>query len=378
LTALDVFLRTADLLPEPMLLVSLTGTIEATNAAFARMFGWPLSAVAAQPLSRFSKSVSPEFLDYLRRCAGTRQMLPGAVSLQHVDGTEIRCRCQGAVFSPSIDGKAAQVLLRVIPQEQASTRFIALSNKVKEMSIEVARRRTAEEAAASANRLKDEFLATLSHELRTPLNAILGWTQVAMRGDFAGERLQHALETILRNARAQSRMVDDLLEVSGTAKGKLSLQMQAVGMPDVVAAAVEAIQVTALTKGVALRVNIVEPVPEVVGDPQRLQQVAANLLSNAVKFTPPGGIVNVTLTRHDAEVWLVVSDTGEGIPANFLPEVFLRFRQGDSSTTRRHGGLGIGLALVKDLVELHGGRVRIESEGPGRGTSVTVSLPART
>lgn len=358
-----------------MLLVSLSGSVEAANAAFTAMFGWPASRVVGQPLTQVTSDASTACLEYLRRCGATRQMLPGAMSLRCQDGTSVRCRCQGAVFRPATDGEVALVLLRIIPQEQASTRFIALTHKNNELIVEVSRRRAAELAAARANRLKDEFLATLSHELRTPLNAILGWTQLAMRGSTADERTHEALKTILRNAQAQSRMVDDLLEVSGAATGKLRMEIQVVDLREVVAAAAEAIQLTANGKEVAVNVSIIEPFPDVLGDPQRLQQVAANLLSNAIKFTPAGGHVEITLRGHQSDVWMIVSDDGEGIAGDFLPEAFLRFRQGDQSTTRKHGGLGIGLALVKELVELHRGRVRIESGGVGHGTTVTVELP---
>lgn len=371
----DAFRLTADLLPEPMLLVSAVGIIEAVNPGFTAMFGWPAPALVAQTAAHIVDTGPQEFVDYLRRCAGTRQMLPGAVNLRHRDGTVVQCRCQGGVFRPSAEGQAALVLLRVIPREQASTRFIALTRKVNELSVEVARRRAAEEAAAAANRLKDEFLATLSHELRTPLNAILGWTQVALRGGLTGDRLEQAFRTIQRNANAQSRMVDDLLEVSGAAQGKLQLEMRVVSLPHIVNDALDAVQLAAAQGEISLEVSAV-PVADVIGDAHRLQQVVANLLSNAIKFTPPGGQVQVALAQRDASVRLTVSDTGEGISADFLPLVFDRFRQGDASTTRRHGGLGIGLALVKELVELHGGSVRIESGGVGQGTTATVELPA--
>jgi signal transduction histidine kinase len=365
----------SDLLPEPMMLVSLPGNIEAANAAFHNLCRWRREEVVGQPLSQVTESAPSDYADYLRHCAGTRQMLPGAISFRCADGTAIRCRCEGAVFRPASEAQTALVLLRVIPRDHASTRFIGLTHKNTELGIEIGRRRAAEQAAAHANRLKDEFLATLSHELRTPLNAIVGWTQLAMRGHFNAERMQQALETIHRNAQAQSRMVDDLLEVSGAARGKLRLDMQVVDLRNVIAMAVEALAVTAAGKGVAINVAVTEPVANVTGDPQRLQQVVWNLLSNALKFTHASGHIEISLRQQEADVHLGVSDNGEGISADFLPDAFLRFRQGDPSTTRKHGGLGIGLALVKELVELHGGRVRIESGGPGQGTTVTIELP---
>ncbi len=227
--------------------------------------------------------------------------------------------------------------------------------------------------AEAASRSKDEFLAMLSHELRTPLTAVLGWA-VMLRGRQVDDAMrERALAAIERNARAQSQLIEDLLDISRIVSGKLHLDIRPLNLAAVVEAALEAVQPATQAKGVEVQSDLA-PVA-VVGDPQRLQQVVWNLLSNAVKFTPAGGRVTVRLRAGPEQATLVVSDTGQGIPGELLPHIFDRFRQADSSTTRRHGGLGLGLALVKHLVELHGGTVRAESAGPGCGATFTVSLP---
>ena len=233
------------------------------------------------------------------------------------------------------------------------------------------REQAAREQAEYANRLKDEFLATVSHGLRTPLNAILGWTRMLRGGHVPRERQARVLETIERNAPAQAQLDEDLLDVSRIPSGKLRMELRPVSL----AAAVDAVRPAADARGVALEVTFGAPVGAVVGDPDRLQQVVWNLLSNAVKFTPRGGRVAVHLRRNDDAVAIEVTDTGDGIRADFLPFIFDRFRQADSSMARAHSGLGLGLAIVRHLVELHGGTVAAESDGPGRGSRFRVRLP---
>ncbi len=235
--------------------------------------------------------------------------------------------------------------------------------------------RAARSHAERMNLMKDEFLATVSHELRTPLNAILGWSQLLATGTTSAEDMKEGLETIGRNARAQTQLIEDLLDMSRIVSGKVRLDVQRVDLAEVVHAAVNSVRPSADVKGVRLR-KILDPmVNSVSGDPNRLQQVVWNLLSNAVKFTPKGGSVDVVLQRVNSHVELAVNDTGAGIQPEFLPHVFERFRQADSSTTRKHGGLGLGLAIVKQLVELHGGSIRAKSEGEGKGAAFIVSLP---
>ena len=229
--------------------------------------------------------------------------------------------------------------------------------------------------AERASRMKDEFLATLSHELRTPLNAILGWATILKDGANDAEDLAQGLETIERNARAQTQIIEDLLDMSRIISGKVRLDVQRVDLAEVARSAIETVRPGAQAKGLRLQAVLDPHVGTVSGDPNRLQQVMWNLLSNAIKFTPRGGRVQVVLARVNSHVELSVSDTGEGIRPEFLVHVFDRFRQADSSTTRRYGGLGLGLAIVKQLVELHGGTVRAHSAGPGEGATFTVALP---
>ncbi|HEY9282801.1 MAG TPA: PAS domain S-box protein [Pyrinomonadaceae bacterium] len=231
-------------------------------------------------------------------------------------------------------------------------------------------------AAEEASRLKDEFLATLSHELRTPLTAIVGWSAMLRTSAFDEQATAKALETIERNARAQARLVEDLMDVSRIITGKLRLDVRPVDLAPVIEAAADAVRPASGAKGIGLRVALDPRAGPVSGDPVRLQQVVWNLLSNAVKFTPRGGRVEVRLGRTGSHVEMSVGDDGVGIEPEFLPHVFDRFRQADQRITRQHGGLGLGLAIVRHLVELHGGTVRAESAGLGRGTTFTVVLPA--
>ncbi len=230
-------------------------------------------------------------------------------------------------------------------------------------------------AAQNSNRLKDEFLATLSHELRTPLTAILGWANLLRAGRLDEKSTTNALETVERNARAQSQLIDDLLDVSRIITGKLRLDVRQVDPGSFIESAIEALRPAAEAKAVRIQKVMDTGVISVAGDPARLQQVVWNLLSNAIKFTPKGGRVQVRLERINSHIEIAVSDTGAGIKAEFLPHVFERFRQADQNTTRQHGGLGLGLAIVRHLVELHGGTVEAESQGEGQGATFIVKLP---
>lgn len=227
-------------------------------------------------------------------------------------------------------------------------------------------------------RLKDEFLATLSHELRTPLSAILGWGRILLeRLKEAPEDVRRPLETIMRNADAQVRLIDDLLDMNLIVSGKLRLDVQAIELAPVVLAALEVVRPAASAKGISIRTTI-DPTPApALADPNRLQQVIWNLLTNSIKFTPKGGKIDVVLQRINSHIEIVVQDTGIGISPEFLPQVFDRFRQADASTSRRVGGMGLGLSIVKQLVELHGGTVHAASGGEGQGASFVVNLPLR-
>jgi signal transduction histidine kinase/ActR/RegA family two-component response regulator len=229
--------------------------------------------------------------------------------------------------------------------------------------------------AEANSRLKDEFLATISHELRTPLTAILGWAQLLRRGVPDDQIAAHALEVIERNGHAQLHLVEDLLDVSRIISGKLLLDVRAVDLSSVIDATLDAARPAAESKGIELRSTIDPAAGTVAGDADRLQQIVWNLVNNAVKFTPAGGRVEVRLARAASVVEINVSDTGIGIAPEFLPHVFDRFRQADAATTRTYGGLGLGLAIVRQLTELHGGEVSVDSAGAQHGTTFTVTLP---
>ena len=237
------------------------------------------------------------------------------------------------------------------------------------------RERKARAEAETANRIKDDFLATVSHELRTPLNAMAGWVHLLRSGSLDVATTERALETVDRNVRAQAQIIDDVLDVSRIVQGSLALAFQPVDLAAILHHVVESLRPAAQSKDIALHTAFEAPGTEVTGDPDRLQQVAWNLLANAVKFTPRGGSVEVRLARQDGDLKLEVCDSGEGISPDFLPHVFERFRQADSSASRIHGGLGLGLSIVRHLVELHGGTVSAESPGIGHGSRFTVLLP---
>ncbi len=239
----------------------------------------------------------------------------------------------------------------------------------------LAAERAARTEAERASRMKDEFVATLSHELRTPLNAIVGWTQFLLRDASVSESARKGLEVIDRNARAQTRMVDDLLDFSRILAGKLRLEVERVDLVDIVEYVIRSVSPAAEAKEIQI-VSRLDAPGAVLADPSRLQQIVWNLLSNAVKFTGKGGIVEVALTRDAGEAVLTVSDNGQGITSEFLPHVFERFCQEDAGIARQHGGLGLGLSIARQLVEMHGGRIMAKSEGAGCGATFVVALPA--
>lgn len=258
-------------------------------------------------------------------------------------------------------------------RKEISVREWAEQERARLLGLEQAARREAEEA----NRIKDEFLATLSHELRTPLNAILGWVQVLRAGKLDEAAASRALETIERNSKVQAQLIADLLDVSRIITGKLRLESRPVELHRIIDAALESVRPAADAKGIEISLSLGSLSSPVLGDPDRLQQVVWNLLSNAIKFTPRDGRVEVRLGESAPHALIQVSDTGIGIRPDFLPHVFDRFRQAESSLTRSHGGLGLGLSIVRHLVELHGGVVEVDSAGEGQGTTFTVRLPLR-
>jgi signal transduction histidine kinase/ActR/RegA family two-component response regulator len=250
--------------------------------------------------------------------------------------------------------------------------------RTEERELDLKERATQLENEREANRVKDDFLATVSHELRTPLNAILGWCRLLRTGDLDEEKRTRALETIERNAAIQAQLLEDLLDVSRIISGKLRIELVSVDLGRCVEAAVEACRPSAVTKAIALDTSLGSDLPRLRGDPDRLQQVVWNLVTNAIKFTPERGRVKVKVSTVPGRVRIVVTDDGEGITADFLPFVFDRFAQADTATTRANKGLGLGLAIVSHLVQLHGGTVAAASEGAGRGATFTVELPVPT
>lgn len=256
---------------------------------------------------------------------------------------------------------------------------LSLGIQSKQVTVEreqlLAQEQAAREAAETANRIKDEFLAVLSHELRSPLNPILGWSRLLQQGKLDAAKTMIALGTIERNAQLQSQLINDLLDISRILSGKLSLNAMSVDLNMTISAALETVRLAAEAKSLQIQTTFSPGVGMVIGDAGRLQQVIWNLLSNAVKFTPGGGQITVRLTQTKTHVQIQVTDTGKGINPDFLPYVFEHFRQEDGAITRKFGGLGLGLAIARQIVELHGGRIWVESRGEDLGATFAVELP---
>ncbi len=345
---------------------------ERVNPEFAALFG--NRPLAGRPLLEAVPELRGQgFDDQLRRVLHTGQPFVGR---------EVLARIADAAGGPERDRYFDFTYLQV--RDPAGRPWGVYDHAV-DVTDRVLARQAAERAdaqvraalaeAEQAGRMKDDFLATLSHELRTPLNAIVGWTQILKGPGNGPEDYAEGLAVIDRNARAQTQIIEDILDMSRIVSGKLRLDVQRVDLANLVRAGADTVRPAADAKGIRLQLVLDPAAGPVTGDPNRLHQVFWNLLSNAVKFTPKGGRVQVLLERVNSHVEMSVVDTGEGISAEFLPHVFDRFRQADASTTRRHGGLGLGLAIVKQLVELHGGSVRVKSPGPGRGATFVVALP---
>jgi PAS domain S-box-containing protein len=344
------------------------GVITSWNAGAERIFGY----TAAEAVGRHITMIIPA-----DRLSEEDEVLARIRRGEHVDHFEtVRQRK---------DGRLIDISLTVSPIHNAAGQVIGASKIARDISERrrserereslVAREREARALAERLNRTKDQFLATLSHELRTPLNAIYGWAQMLDARQLDAPTRQRATQAILRNAKAQVQLIDDLLDLSRIVTGHMRLDVRLVDLRDVIQAALESVQPAARAKSIRVQVVLDPHAGPIMGDPSRLQQVVWNLLINAVKFTPKEGRVQVHLTRNRSLVDIAVSDTGEGIDREMLPHLFERFRQADSSMTRPHGGLGIGLALVRHLVEMHGGTVEADSAGPGRGATFRVRLP---
>jgi PAS domain S-box-containing protein len=349
---------------------NLDGTITSWNAGAERIFGY----AAAEAIGRSITLIIPP--DRRDEEAETVRRLRQGQQVRHIETERV-----------TKSGRRVSVSLTISPVHGGDGTVVGASTIARDISERVRtdeerRRLLASEQAAraqaeAANRAKDEFLATVSHELRTPLTAILGWGAMLERMAPADARTAKAVQSISRNTRALTQLVDDLLDVSRMIAGKIRLEVGPVDIGDVVDAAVEAVLPAATAKDIELDVSIAAGTRTLAGDAARLQQAVWNLLSNAIKFTPPGGRVQVSTRGVDGEIELVVKDSGIGIEPAFLPYVFDRFRQADPSSTRAHTGLGLGLAIVRHLVELHGGTVQAASDGRDAGTQITMRLPCR-
>jgi PAS domain S-box-containing protein len=350
-------------------MIDLEGRVASWNSGAAQMLGYDAEEILGQPTARLFED-------------------DGATLRREMQDARANGRAATTGWRLRKDGRRLFVegVLTAVPDEQG--RLLGFAKLMRDVTerrrIEAEREqllqseRTARSEAERSGRMKDEFLATLGHELRTPLNAILGWAQALRHTNAVSGELAEGIAVIERNARAQAQIIADLLDMSGIISGKVRLEMQRVDLASVVEASVNAVRPAAQAKDIRLKVTLDGIAGDVSGDPNRLQQVFWNLLTNAVKFTPKAGQVAVSLARVNSHLEVSVVDNGEGIDPAFLPHVFERFRQADASTTRRHGGLGLGLSIVRQLVELHGGSISALSEGAGKGATFRVVLPLTT
>ena len=343
-------------------MLSPDGEVASWNAGGERIFRCRADDVTGRSFARF---YTPADCDLQLPAAHLRE----ARERGRHEGEGLRVRHGGSTFD-------AHVVLTAVGRNGDLRGYALVVRDITERKrLEDDLRRRAEDLEV-ANRAKEDFLATLSHELRTPLNAMLGWTRLLRMGKLDAAAGARALETIERNARVQEQLIADILDVSRIVTGKLRVELAPVELVPIVDAAIDAVRPAAEAKNI--RVTFEAPAPAaILGDADRLQQVLWNLLVNAIKFTPTGGQISVALNRSGSEAVLTVADSGEGIGADLLPFIFDRFRQGDGSVTRPHGGLGLGLSIVRHIVELHGGRVEARSDGKGKGTTFVLQLPVR-
>ena len=347
--------------PDPVFVSDLQGKILQANDAVYTLLGFRTAEVVEQSLSRFiSVDETREFMAALREVVARGVTRNARLNPRSVSGEIIPTTLNASALRDA-DG-AVNGAIGILRDMRAYEMVVG--------DLEESRRKL-----DAANRAKDEFLATLSHELRTPLNAILGWVRLLRSGTLDAAGASRGPEVIERNTRLLAQLIEDLLDVSRIITGKLRLDVGSIDLVSVIVAAMEAVQTAADAKGIRLETSLDPALGPVSADPSRLQQVVWNLLTNAIKFTPAGGRVDIRLERRDSMARITVSDTGQGIRRELLPFVFDRFRQGETSIGRRYGGLGLGLAIVRHIVELHGGDVDAQSAGEGRGAIFTVDLP---
>jgi len=351
------------------------GDVTFLNPVAEALTGWKQEEAQGQPLRKVFNIMNEQTRDTVENPA-LRAMQEGLIVglanhtvLIAKDGTEMPIDDSGA----PIKGAEGKVIGAVLIFRDITERRLA----EKERSTLLVSERAAREKAEAASRSKDEFVAMISHEIRSPLNSILGWAQMLRRGKLDQAETERATEIIERNARAQSQLIEDLLDISRVITGKLTLDVRSVELAQIIEAAMDSIRPAAEAKSIQLRASIESRGSLVSGDPNRLQQIVWNLLSNAVKFTPRHGRVEVSLGRVDSHFQITVSDSGVGISPEFLPFVFDRFSQANTTSERKYGGLGLGLAIVRHLVELHGGTAQADSPGEGRGATFTVTLPVK-
>ena len=365
----------SELSPQPMVTVEgSTHIVRHLNAAFERLVGRDATELIGRPFAeavpegKENKCVS--LLDRVYS-TGTPEIL---VEQEHGLAPPVYWSYSvWATLGP--DEHPTGVIVQVTDTTEVAIFRRQVTAMNEQLLLSATRQHELTEIAERANHLKDEFLATLSHELRTPLTAILGWSEVLAKSKLDPVIAFRAIEVIRRNAGIQVKLVDDVLDVSRIITGKLRLSVQPVDLGAIIIAAVDGLRPAAEAKEIRLQLRLDAPTGQVSGDNERLQQVAWNLISNAIKFTPKNGSVLVRLERVESNVEVTISDTGQGMAPEFLPHVFDRFRQADATTTRAFGGLGLGLAIVRQLVELHGGTVRAASEGIGLGSTFSFSLP---
>jgi PAS domain S-box-containing protein len=354
-----------------------------TDARFRTIFELASSGIALLDPDLVFQDVNPEFC----RLAGRdRSAIIGQRCVDIIaPGHEELCRhlyrqldnggrWEGTLPVARPDGSVAEVEWRIVAENHKGAR-IAIATNVTEREKLLESERAARTEAERSNRLKDEFLATLSHELRNPLNAMLGWASVLKRKNVTPTMLEQGLDAIERNSRVQSHLIEDLLDFAGIRFGKMRVDMDTIPPGRAVESAAEVVQAQASNKGVELHLHIADREAHILADESRLQQVVWNLLSNAIKFTPAGGRIDLRAGVVDAQYEIAVTDTGRGISAEFLPQIFERFSQQESGTGKSFSGLGIGLTIVKHLVDIHQGFIEVESEGLGKGTTFRVRLP---
>ena len=347
---------------------TLEGKIIAWNAGAERVFGYSREEAVGRPITML---LPPERLGEETQILAT---LARGERIDHFETERVRK-----------DGQRIHVSVSVSPIRDASGKVVGAAKIARDITLRhlmerereelLAREQAGRAAAETANRAKDAFLATISHELRTPLSPILAWTRMLRQGMLDDAKTVTALATIERNARSQAQLIEDLLDVSRIVSGKMRLEVRPTDLAAVIQAAVDVVRPAADAKTISVDVVLDTQTGAVAGDPDRLQQVVWNLVSNAIKFTPKGGRVQVVLERVNSHVEIAVSDTGQGFAPSFRAHMFERFWQADSTTSRTHGGLGLGLAIVRHIVELHGGSVHAESPGEGQGATFTVKLP---